>query len=80
MAEDGWSLVFKFPDQSDSFAHGFACGRLWEQMHADRDVIETMMVEETRETVEAMAMSRGWVEEITPVEGGWISVKLSRPA
>lgn len=74
--ETEWNLVLAFPDQSPSFAHGFACGRIWEQMTAGR-VVEGMVPAEVRETIEAIAMSRGWIEEITPEADGWISVKLT---
>lgn len=77
--EPEWSLVFSFPDQSPSFAHGFACGRIWEQMSGGRHLVEGIVPTECQSTIEAMAMARGWIEEITPVNDDWISVKLTRP-
>ena len=77
-AEDGWALKFSFPNQSPDFAYGFACGRLWERMTKE-DTIDGTFPSECRETIEAMAMSFGWVEEITVVADGWIRVVLSRP-
>ena len=54
---NGYSLTFAFPDQSPSFAHGFCCGRLWEQMRGHGAcAISATVPTEVRETIEAMAM------------------------
>lgn len=34
--DGGYELVFAFRDQSPSFAHGFTCGRIWQQMKGDQ--------------------------------------------
>lgn len=78
MPDEGWATHFVFPNKAPDFAFGFACGRLWEQMISS-DSIDGTFPSECRETIEAMAMSFGWVEEITVVADGWIRVVLSRP-
>lgn len=37
----GYSLILAFPDQSDSFVHGFEAGRVWDALTdaADGDVV-----------------------------------------
>lgn len=79
MAE-GFDLVLAFPDQSPNFAHGFTCGRIWQQMTdaPARDVIETVDAD-VRPTIEAMAMAKGWVEEVKDLADGWIEVRLRSP-
>ncbi len=75
----GVSPNLVFPDQSDSFAHGFMCGVIWHQMgmpHTNR--VDATLKPELREAVLAMAMATGWIEEISVVEGGWIKVVLYR--
>jgi hypothetical protein len=79
MAE-GYDLVLAFPDQSPGFAHGFTCGRIWQAMSefSGRDLIETV-VSETRPTIEAMAMAKGWTESFTELGNGWLEVRLCSP-
>lgn len=78
--ERKWELVLSFPDQSPSFAHGFTCGRIWQQMTENRAVIEHTVREGCKSTIEAMAMAKGWTEELTDIGDGWINVRLSRPS
>lgn len=80
MADENYSLALAFPDPSPAFAHGFACGRIWQSMTdaPTRDIDETVMAE-TRPTIEAMAMAKGWIEEIRDIGDGWLSVKLRSP-
>lgn len=80
MNDEQHNLVMAFPDQSPSFAHGFTCGRIWQAMTEApaRDVVETVLAE-TRSTIEAMAMAKGWVEEIEDIGEGWLSVRLRSP-
>lgn len=80
MPDDNYSLAFAFPDQSPEFAYGFTCGRIWQAMTEApaRDVVETVLAE-TRSTIEAMAMAKGWVEEIKEIGDGWLSVTLRSP-
>src|ERR1700678_1959457 len=80
MPDEGWSLTLRFPDQSPAFSCGFTCGRLWEQMRTPGcGAITTMVMSDVRETVEAMAMALGWIEEIRDVTDGWIEVTLTKP-
>jgi hypothetical protein len=77
---DGYELVLAFPDQSPSFVHGFACGRIWQAMteFPGRDLVETV-VSEVRPTIEAMAMAKGWTENFTELGDGWLEVRLRTP-
>jgi hypothetical protein len=76
----GHNLVFSFPDQSPSFAHGFACGRIWERMtESDKPITQTMLAE-NRDTIEAMAMAKGWDEKIVILDEHWIEVTLTNPS
>jgi hypothetical protein len=34
MSEETYGLIVSFPDQSDSFVHGFEAGMIWEMMKA----------------------------------------------
>lgn len=79
--EGGWSHVLAFPDQSPSFAHGFICGRIWEAMWSrPTKPVMAMVVSETREAIEAMAMSKGWVEAFEDLGEGWLGLTLTPPA
>jgi hypothetical protein len=78
-----YALLLAFPDQSPSFTHGFTCGRIWQQMavgqlHLNFAIEETVLAE-TRPTIEAMAMAKGWVEEFTDIGDGWLNVRLVSP-
>lgn len=81
MSNENYSLVMSFPDQSPSFAHGFTCGRIWHAMTESPacDVVEEMVDADCRPTIEAMAMAKGWIEEIAEINDGWISVRLRSP-
>lgn len=80
-----YDLVLAFPDQSPSFAHGFTCGRIWQQMSQWQRqlhlnfVIEETVLDATRPTIEAMAMAKGWVEQFTDIGDGWLNVRLVSP-
>lgn len=76
---DEYGLVLAFPDQSPSFAHGFTCGRIWQQMSENKPVIQETVLAETQTTIEAMAMSKGWTEEVTDIGDGWLTVRLANP-
>lgn len=77
--QGGHSMVMAFPDQSDNFAHGFTCGRIWQEMADEKSVVTATVVSETRPTIEAMAMALGWTEEIEDIGSGWLSVRLVNP-
>lgn len=69
-----------FPDQSPSFAHGFACGRVWERLLVPgARTVSAVMPAETRDTIEAMAMALGWIETVDTVDAEWIEVTLTGP-
>ena len=74
-----WMLALTFLDQSPSFAHGFTCGRVWEQMRAGWSVIDMPVLAELRPQIEAMAMHMGWTEEFSDMGDGWVRVVLYKP-
>jgi hypothetical protein len=49
-------------------------------MTENRAVIEHTVREGCKSTIEAMAMAKGWTEELTDIGDGWINVRLSRPS
>ena len=57
--ESGYELVLAFCDQSPSYAHGFACGRIWQQMRERRAPFSETIQAELREDVIAMATAAG---------------------
>jgi hypothetical protein len=79
MADANYNLVMAFPDQSQNFAYGFACGRIWQGMADEKTIVLATVPDETRSTIEAMAMARGWTEEITDIGSGWLEVRLTNP-
>lgn len=75
--QGGWKLSFAFSDQSPSYAHGFACGQVWQRM---RDVTlpftETVM-DHLREDMIAMATAQGWREDIKDIGDNWLSITFT---
>ena len=81
MDENGYELVLAFPDQSPSFAHGFTCGRIWQQMQDNPAAdIKVTVLADVLPTIEAMAMAKGWTEEVDDIGSGWMDVTLRSPA
>lgn len=78
MPEANYRLAVAFPDQSPGFAHGFTCGRIWQQMKDGLPIDETVLAE-TRPCIEAMAMAEGWVEGFSDVGDGWLRLKMMPP-
>ena len=74
--DESYDLVLAFPDQSASFARGFTCGRIWQQMTDGRTLIEETVVADTRPTIEAMAMAKGWTEQFQDIGWGWLAVRM----
>lgn len=75
---DGYELVLAFRDQSSSFAHGFACGRIWQQMRERGAPFSETVLTELREDVIAMATAAGWVEEFIELSPEWLRVTFMR--
>ncbi len=73
-----YKLEFAFRDQSPSFAYGFICGQIRQQMK-DRTYTFTMTVPaEIREDVIALATHYGWKEQIIEIDSGWLEVEFLR--
>ena len=76
MPEAGYELVITFGDQSPSFAHGFTCGRIWQQMRTRNAPFSETIAAELREDVIALATVAGWMETFLPLDetGEWLRV------
>lgn len=74
----GYELILAFRDQSPSFAHGFTCGRIWQQMMTRTDPFSQTIKAELREDVIALATTAGWVEEFLDLDNGWIRATFMR--
>jgi hypothetical protein len=75
-----WKLVFAFPDQTESFANGFTCGKVWEAMRRSQTNVELLVPANARQTIEAMCMATGWIEEFKDCgTGGWLKAILHKP-
>ena len=73
---EGYELVFAFSDQSPSFAHGFTCGKIWQQMRTRTAPFSETIAAALREEVIAMATATGWREEFCELDGTdeWLRV------
>ena len=67
-------LVYAFSDPSPSFARGFTCGTIWQQMRTRTDPFSETIAAELREQVIAMATAAGWREEFIELNDDWLRV------
>jgi hypothetical protein len=77
---EGHELVLAFRDQSPSFAHGFTCGRIWQQMRDRSAPFSETIPAELREDAIALATAAGWIEEFLPLDeaGEWLRVTFMK--
>lgn len=68
MIERNWGLLVSFPDQSQSFTHGFEAGLLWQRLRSGHEAeIENLTVHaENEEVMRRMALAEGWSCEFEP--------------
>ncbi len=82
VAGSAWGLIMAFPDQSPSFAHGFAAGKIWADMKRnDQAELSFDVAQENRDVVYRMAAALGWSVECQPMTGefeGWNSLTLTK--
>ena len=78
------SMLFAFPDGSESFVLGFEAGLLWAEMEnrgtlvIDRGVKEGFPIHtENMELVQRMASARSYVLESGVAKDGWVPVLLT---
>jgi hypothetical protein len=68
-----YSLAMPFVDQSPSFAHGFECGQLWEQMKRGETIEGELINAQNREQVEKMCRRFRYEYIIGDSADGWYS-------
>jgi hypothetical protein len=74
-----YGLLISFPDQSESFVHGWEAGALYRQMQAELGPIETMIHTENKEIVTRICGSLSWAVEFEATElAEWTKATLSR--
>ena len=73
----GYKLLVSFPDQSSSFAHGFAAGRMWELFKTGAQ-IEEYIFDEDAEFYAQMAAQNGYSVLFTPAEDEWAFMVASK--
>jgi hypothetical protein len=60
----GYRLILSFPDQSPSFAFGFAAGQIWAEMKRNEQAeLAFDVASENRDVVYRMAEALGWEVE-----------------
>lgn len=81
--DEEMSLVFGFPDQSESFVLGFEAGQIWQQiddigeLEINRGFGEGFPVHASNLTViQRMAAARNYRLEIGVAADGWVPVRL----
>lgn len=74
MSDSGYELVLAFRDQSPSFAHGFTCGKIWQQMRTRTAPFSETIPMELREDIIALATAAGWREEFIELDAEWLRV------
>jgi hypothetical protein len=73
MTDDNFELVLPFVDQSSSFAHGFECGQLYQQMTDGKSIEGEQISEESREQVEKICKRFLYQYDIGISVNGWCS-------
>lgn len=74
----GYQLALKFPDASENFSHGFACGIIWQKLKSDESEFSETILEANREFIETMCCVTGWTEDIENIGDGWLYVTFRR--
>jgi hypothetical protein len=76
--EPGYELILAFRDQSPSYAYGFACGPIWQQMRERSAPFSETISANLREDVIAMATASGWIEEFVELNEEWLRVTFMK--
>lgn len=64
-----YGLIVSFPDQSDSFVHGYEAGMLATDMRrGDVAEIERTVHSANREVITRLCMAEGWSVRFTPTD------------
>lgn len=76
------SLLFSFPDDSDSFVHGFEAGMMWQRMQAGETPIVTDMPVHiaNRTALERMARAGGYLMSVVDLmpDETWMHVEFQK--
>jgi len=68
---EGYGLVLRFEDQSNSFTHGFECGIIWQKLK-DKQVIDRETINtENKEQIQQMAEVHHRIAEFEDIADGW---------
>jgi hypothetical protein len=71
-----------FPDESQSFVHGFEAGMIWRRMNAGEAVIggldEIALHVENEEVFRRMGAAHGYTVDVLPPRDGWITVMFTK--
>lgn len=74
-----YGLILAFPDQSDSFCHGWEMGALDARLACEIAPFELTLHEANTECITRVCQARGWRAEIKPTEvDGWIQCDFQR--
>lgn len=71
-----FACLVPFPDQSNSFVHGFEAGMIWNRMEAGETPIDFTgmpLHSENRDVLQRMAAARGYDLRIESDRDGWIT-------
>lgn len=64
-------LLMPFLDESESFVHGFECGKLWNLME-EGECVERQLIHSTNiKQIEMMADTFGIIADIEIIDGTW---------
>lgn len=68
--EDEYKLLMPFLDESESFCHGYECGKIMEQMKT-KQVIYTSIHEANIKQIEMIAELQNYYVEFKLIGDGW---------
>lgn len=75
----GYGLLISFPDQSDSFVHGWEAGVIYQRMQVELGPIEATIHTANKEVVTRCCGSLGWQVEFTETDfSEWTNAVLTR--
>lgn len=74
--EDNYKLLMSFIDESDSFVHGFECGKIWEQMISGRE-INTMVHKSNMKQLEMICEYHNYHSTFTDADETWMKFTAS---
>lgn len=70
------TLFFEFIDQSENFAYGFECGRIWEIIKSGETISEMMCNSANVLMINQMCRMFNCNYEIEPIDENWIKLNI----